>query len=178
MKIIIVGNIGSGKSRVCSLVCQRHPNIKWVAIDEFRRKFGDGSMAAESIARGEFLKAAESNVPMVIECMGRGDLAAELSKKLGKSPVLVIILQVDLDTCIYRLGQRVWDVPYPGTINGAFELCKTAHADYADDTVNRIFQANSDCLIESFYHHNPIHTSTILDYINNWVVSNATSENY
>ena len=49
MKILVIGNISSGKSTVVTLLSQLLSNFQTISIDSTRKKFGDGTEKAESM---------------------------------------------------------------------------------------------------------------------------------
>lgn len=127
MKILVFGNIGSGKSTVINELKEQFP-FEVIAIDEFRRKFGDGSKANELEARSNFFSAIKQNKNQFIECIGVGQVADELFQLLRrfKEPIICLTLTTPKEVCEQRLGERIWDIPFPEPIEKVFSLLERA----------------------------------------------------
>lgn len=117
MKILIFGNLGSGKS---TLLNEMRKLFGWdvVSIDEFRRKYGDGSIENEYVARAFFFKSIIPHKNQFIETTGIGEVARELYIKLSETneKVYCIILDASKKICKKRLKYRKWDIPFPNPI--------------------------------------------------------------
>lgn len=127
MKILVFGNIGSGKSTVINGLKEQFP-FEVIAIDDFRRKFGDGSKANELEARSNFFSAIEQNKNQFIECIGVGQVADELFQLLQrfKEPIICLTLTTPKEICEQRLGERIWDIPFPEPIEKVSSLLERA----------------------------------------------------
>lgn len=127
MKIIIFGNICSGKSYLSDKIRREIPNLEYLAVDDFRRNIGDGSMEKEIAAKQSFLNSIKANKLQLIEATGLGDTGesiAKISKSINELK-FIIILKTPLAICLERLNTRVWDVPYPAPPTQAFVLATT-----------------------------------------------------
>jgi hypothetical protein len=116
MKLLLFGNIGSGKSTISSEIISSGKQFSLLNIDDFRRKFGDGSMEKEKIAKERFVDEIDiGNSNQIIECSGLGDTGEMVFEKLSKCKdrILVFVLLADSSICIQRLSNRIWDIPYP-----------------------------------------------------------------
>lgn len=165
MKVLITGNIGAGKSSVAQYVIARKPGHPYHAIDGYRRLYGDGSMEQETVARSTFLRAIQQPGPMLVECMGIGDLGWEVLEILKSDNLMVVFLNVPLDTCLNRLKDRVWDVPYPGTPETAMGLCHRAHVQFETGEISLRFGPFSLGGVHVFSHMHPADTQTIGAFI-------------
>ena len=114
MKTFIFGNAGSGKTTLLKRIKETSA-IELFSIDDFRRKYGDGSINGEKLARLHFLDQVCSNKDQVIECTGIGEVALSLFRKVEQTDerILIITLLVPAEICKKRLTNRVFDVPYP-----------------------------------------------------------------
>ena len=113
MKIIILGNIGTGKSTMTRLLAKVY-NWEIVAIDEFRRKYGNNTVESEFFAREQFYNSLHLQKDQIIECTEIGLVADRVIKILNDSDELKIcvILSASTSTRKARLKKRVWDVPF------------------------------------------------------------------
>jgi adenylate kinase family enzyme len=114
MKVLIFGNVGSGKTTLIKKLNDIFP-FEVISIDDFRRKFGDGSKEKELAARQYFLLAVKEKENQFIECLGVGMVADKLFELLGLTDeiIICIVLISSNDTCLSRLPNRNWDIPFP-----------------------------------------------------------------
>lgn len=123
MKILVFGNVGSGKTTVLRKLHEKFP-FDVIAIDDFRRKFGDGSKELEAIAKEKFLEQITENKNQFIECIGVGRLADELYELLyaTQDVVICLTLHTPKNICETRLSNRIWDIPFPNPIENVPSL--------------------------------------------------------
>ncbi len=113
-KLLIIGNIGSGKSTVArrlseALTCPTY------GIDDARLEYGNGSPAGEARAWGAFLETAEHKESCLLECSGAGPFTNLLRLALERSgvPWAVVRVQTPVAECLARIEVRGLKVPYP-----------------------------------------------------------------
>lgn len=125
MKLLIFGNIASGKSTLCALLQSRLEGFEYISVDNFRRKFGDGTLSAELLALKQFQLSIQPGANQVIEAMGFGRTAELISNQIPKDePVLMVILTTPYEVCLERLSVRKELVPYPDDRDKGEELLK------------------------------------------------------
>lgn len=114
LKVVLVGNIGSGKT-VLGTALARALDLPFVALDDCRCRQGDGSAAGEAAAWCAFLAAAGDASRAVLECSGTGPFAHLLRHALTSSAarVLVVWIRTPLEECRRRIEGRTWSTPYP-----------------------------------------------------------------
>jgi shikimate kinase len=117
LKILIIGNISSGKSSLAKLLLQNLSQFNYVAIDDLRTKHGDGSFHREYKAWSEFLKHCENQEQTILEFSGGGchkTSIKEAISRFGKS--LVIYSWCSVNKCLERSKSRKFDTPYPWSV--------------------------------------------------------------
>jgi len=127
MKVIVFGNLASGKSCLSDKIRNEIPSFEYLAVDDFRRKIGDGTMEKEFEAKQTFLNNIKLDKLQLIEATGLGDTGETIANILKESSELkfILILKTPLEICLERLNKRVWDIPYPATTKQAFKLAET-----------------------------------------------------
>lgn len=113
-KVLVLGNIGSGKSTFSRALSTR---LQWSSygIDDARREWGNGSPAGEARAWAAFLERAELETSTLLECTGAGPFMDLLRLALRRSGHLWTVLWMDTppEECVRRVKQRGLDIPYP-----------------------------------------------------------------
>jgi adenylate kinase family enzyme len=118
-KIFLIGGVCSGKTTICNIL-KNSFGFKYLAIDEYRQKFGDGSLEGEKLAYQKFIQdvnSIESENAIVIECSGLSQYFEELETK----NCFVFHLEVSEMESKFRQVQREINgykqVPFPYTFN-------------------------------------------------------------
>lgn len=127
MKILLFGNIGSGKTTVSKKIIENQDTWQYLAVDDFRRELSDGSLIGDSKAKSAFVKRiSHDDTLQLIECTGLGRLGSSVYRRLQKyeGTVVVMILKVSLEDCLERIKERKWDVPFLENIMKADALIK------------------------------------------------------
>ena len=116
MKIFLFGSIASGKTDIANRIIEQHENMEYIAIDDFRRKYGDGSMENELVARKKFINSIQPNKNQIVEASGLGVLGHEIAQAAFAmaEAMIVVILYIDEGLIAKRLINRQWDIPFPG----------------------------------------------------------------
>lgn len=149
LKILLFGNLGSGKSRLAACFIKRHPGYLHVAIDEFRRSCSDGSTNGERVAKQGFINTIEPGRAQIIEATGLGDTAALLATKMRSMSdrSLVVLLTTPLELCLDRLACRTWDIPYPAPPNMAIDLARRTDAMIQDGSLERLWKDHEGSIL-------------------------------
>ena len=92
MKILIIGNIGSGKTTLGKKI-QEITGFKFVQIDELREKFLNNSVSGEYLSLHKFLKEIEENENLILEFTGVGchKYAIKKSLELNSDNIMIIL---------------------------------------------------------------------------------------
>lgn len=114
MRYIVIGNINSGKSTFSKHLKEFFPNHRFIAIDDYRKQFGDGTIAGEEHAKNRFALDVRDNTNAIVECSGGGPVAEALINHLHKNSVVIIHIDTLLEECIKRLKEKDFTkIPYP-----------------------------------------------------------------
>ncbi len=155
MKVLVLGNIGSGKTTICQNILTQDRRWQLVSIDEFRRQYGDGSLKGEYLARKHFLdEVNQKNSWQLIECTGLGELGAALYKQLKNSPmkVSVMIVQCDPEICLQRIQNRDWSqIPYPKVEEKISDTIYRLASEFEENLIWKTFSQRELFYIENQY---------------------------
>lgn len=126
LKVLLFGNLGSGKSHLAERSLQRFPAFELVSVDAYRRKYGDGTQEAERLAKDRFIRGVIQGRRQLIEATGLGETGQLLAKRLETfgEPLLIVLLTTPLSVCLARLSERRWEVPYPAPPEQALDLAR------------------------------------------------------
>ena len=116
MKILLFGDIAAGKTTISKKIIQQYSGFELIAIDDFRRKFGDFTMKGETLALSQFLKALRKDKNQIIEASGLGKLGTDIFNKIAlfDEQILLVVLRISLSEVYERIKNRNWDIPFPG----------------------------------------------------------------
>lgn len=112
-KIIhIFGCPNSGKTTLRKALAERHPDYQSYCIDDFRRRYGDGSFEGESYAQIRF--GDEMMKGGFFECSGTGMSTVCNLSAYRNRPQYIVVLDAPADDCISRMvsGKYV-GIPFP-----------------------------------------------------------------
>lgn len=117
MKIIIVGNIASGKSTIAAKLAEQ-TKFQLLQIDAYRKLHGDGSREADHAAKRAFADACGMPGNFVIELLGTGQTALMVYRAVYNYPTMVFGIYATPATCLSRYKQRpphTFKIPDYGT---------------------------------------------------------------
>lgn len=131
MRFFILGNINAGKSTFAKKI-QLYLKSKGLeypilSIDDFRKKYGNGSKKSENIAQNKFYLSINKTQNAIIEMVGFGDIATNIIESLDKNSCIIIYIESPLNICLKRLKTKkkmLGSIPYPESINN---IEKTIH---------------------------------------------------
>jgi uridine kinase len=102
VKILIAGNIASGKSTIIREVLKDLEGWTYHAIDDYRAKYGDHTEVGEDSARGAFIRDIVLTDNCIIECSGIGKLYSLIKPQLTHK----ILVRTNATNCLSRYKER------------------------------------------------------------------------
>ena len=108
MKILIIGNIGSGKTTLGKAI-QELMGFKFIQIDEIREKYLKGKVSQEYYCLHEFILAIETNDNLIMEFSGVGchKFAVKRALELSNDKIMIILCKTrDFDLILDRVKNK------------------------------------------------------------------------
>ena len=107
MKILIIGNIGSGKTTLGKAI-QALTGFKFNQIDEIREKYLIGKVSQEYYCLHEFIKEIETNDDLISEFSGVGCHKFAVKRTLEwNDKIMIILCQTrNFDLILDRIGKK------------------------------------------------------------------------
>jgi dephospho-CoA kinase len=143
MKLILIGNVASGKSTIAKLLSEK-TGWKVHGIDAYRRRYNqDATEIGERLSWQFYLEAVEKKKNLIIENSGTAQNYELLKHKAGK-PRTVILIECPPKECIrrhnarmrqgYRLPPSPWKRPIEQGIVSIATLLELAEYDLIYDS--------------------------------------------
>jgi predicted kinase len=169
MKVLIFGNIAAGKSYLAQKIKETMPAFEYLSIDDFRRKIGDGTMEKEKLAKQTFLDSILPDKLQLIEATGLGDTGESIAEILCNSTEtkMVIVLKTELEICLQRLKNRMWNVPYPAPPEQALKLAEITDELLKANTIQLIWADVVNCHFFELEYINENNINFIINKIKN-----------
>ena len=139
MKIFVLGNINAGKSYAIERLCRLLPDYTVLQIDEYRKKYCDGSIKKEELLWSNFAKDVLSQENAIVEFSGGGKIAENIISGLTPKTCIVLKILEDVAICLERIKTKDFSAtPYP----------KYPGAESLEETIVRIDRNMQDGIIE------------------------------
>jgi len=139
MKILIIGNIGSGKTTLGKKI-QELTGYKFVQIDKLREKYLNNSVSGEYYSLYKLIKKIEVNQNLILEFTGVGchKFAIKRALEIENSNIIVILCKNrDFNLILERLENKQFNFSSPLNVDikehAVFvqeELCKDLENEY------------------------------------------------
>lgn len=128
MKIFVFGNVGAGKTSIVATL-KKSLMFEVLAIDDFRRQYGDYTKEGELLARRKFFNSVVPDKNQIIESIGVGKVGDDLFEliKDGTEQIICLIVKVPKEVCFERLSHRVWDIPFHLPLENVKSLVERTH---------------------------------------------------
>ena len=139
MKIFVLGNINAGKSYAIERLRRLLPNYSVLQIDEYRKKYCDGSIEKEELLWSSFAKDVLNHENAIVEFSGGGKIAENIISGLTPKTCIVLKILEDVAICLDRIKTKDFSAtPYP----------KYPGAESLEETIIRIDRNMQDGIIE------------------------------
>lgn len=109
MKILVAGNIASGKSTIIHETLKSLKGWSYHAIDDYRAKYGDHTERGEDSARGAFIRDIVLANDCIVECSGVGKLYSLIKPQLD----YMVLVKTSVPRCLQRYKERDSSVIVP-----------------------------------------------------------------
>ena len=132
MKILIIGNVGSGKTTLGEKI-QKITGFKFVQIDQLREKYLKGAVSEEYYCQYEFLKTIEENENLILEFTGVGchKYAVKRALQLSNDKIVIILCKTrDFNLIIERIGNKRFAYTHP------FDIDINEHIHFVEEELN------------------------------------------
>ena len=136
LRVFVFGNINSGKSTLSHCLQQVLPDYQYLAIDEYRKRFGNGTVQGEESAISNFIDDCLQFSNSIIEFSGCGSAADRLEKVLPRCSAIMLVCQRDTEDCINSISnEKFVEAPYPQEFQKLESLA---------DTIRRLAPATTE----------------------------------
>ena len=154
MKIFVLGNINAGKSYAIERLCRLLPDYTVLQIDEYRKKYCDGSIEKEEWLWSHFAKDVLCQEKAIVEFSGGGKIAENIISGLTPKTCIVLKILEDVSVCLNRIKTKDFSAtPYP----------KYPGAESLEETIIRIDNNMKNGIIENTWETSAIKIFDIKD---------------
>lgn len=154
MKILVIGNLSSGKSTICRILQSQLPLYEYISIDSIRELHGDGSQDAEDLCKSIFLDSINNSIYQIIEISGIGQLGIKTLERTKPSKnVLIIYPRCSREIIDSRNASRSWNIPFPhGPENIPVAVSHTSE-EFKSGLLERLLEICPEAMLYSFANH-------------------------
>lgn len=133
IKIIIIGNVCSGKTTLAKII-QKEFEWNFYSIDSLRNQYSDGTIAGDYCAYEKFLRHLQAEPPCILEFSGASihKHTIRTAISLYKIPYILIYVKIPIDLIKERLQKREMVVPAP-SMNNIYESVEINQTELDND---------------------------------------------
>ena len=138
MKILIIGNIGSGKTTLGKKI-QEISGYEFVQIDELREEYMNNSVSGEYYSLYKFIKNIEDNNNLILEFTGVGchKYAIKRTLELSNDKIIVILCKTrDFNIILKRIENKSFAYTSP------FNTDIKAHSQFVNEEIRKDLKIN------------------------------------
>jgi predicted nucleotidyltransferase len=144
MRILVFGNINAGKSTVVEVLRDLHPDLPVISIDDYRKRFGDGSFDGDHKAMSVFTADASATKSCIVECTGLGPLGRQLQKALEPKSSIILHVRASPATCIERIIQKDFSsTPYPPFSEALPDTITRCHSEFEAGDLETLWKSSA-----------------------------------
>lgn len=149
MKILICGNINSGKSHAVEKLHGLLPTYEIAKIDDYRKEHGDGTIDGEILARKKFIDRILHQNNIIFEFTGLGSIGIELQEKLEPKSFITLYINTPLNICIKRLTKKDFSlIPYPKFNENIESTIKRIDNELEGRALNKLWESKALQILE------------------------------
>ena len=137
MKILIIGNIGSGKTTLGEELA-KVLDFKFVTVDRLRERYQEGTVSGEYLTLHHFLKAIESEADLILEFTGAGCHKFAVRRALelcGHRCIIVVCIVKEIDAIKKRIEEKRFPTENP------FDIEPFGHSEFVAQEIEEDLQA-------------------------------------
>lgn len=142
MRIFVFGNINAGKSySIQNLKDNQFSDYLILNIDQYRRRFGDGSKEGEILSQEQFAKDIHDTKNCFVECTGLGPLGHRLHDKLAYKNDIALYINTDINTCLKRIENKDFSqTPYPEVEEALEDTIKRCGKEFESGELSQLWK--------------------------------------
>lgn len=157
MKILLIGNISSGKSTIGSQLTKKLNDFDYVSIDSIRKTYGDGSEKAEEECKEIFLQKIEQMRNQIIEVSGIGKLGESVIAKINKeNQVLILNPRCSAEAIESRNDSRKWETPFPYSVDNIPIAVNHTRKEFSQGVMQKFLDMIPNAILYSFSNENQV----------------------
>jgi hypothetical protein len=141
VRVLVFGNINAGKTHVTDVLQQLLPERPLLNIDDYRKKFGDGSFEGEELAQARFISDVVGSNDCIAECTGLGPLGQRLHAAVPHKESIVLHVVASEAVCLGRVhGKDFAATPYPPSEEAIENTIRRCHDEFVRGDLKQLWR--------------------------------------